>query len=258
MGRRVRTAAGCEPFRTTQCCLVFRCERRCAGGSILTSDSAANCAPVYPVSDTMRPVPFLILVAIFSVSIAQDPTENGNIDNSLEPKPSVRLDPYIRKALLKALTDLEENDNGTNSETTDVDPTVETEYLRTEDTTLSNEPKSEAVVLPKPKFRSYRPQDETLQEAKLEDAEPAVVDNEVKDLLEAGKEKVVLQDLDISSLAPRKPDWDLKRDVAKKLEKLERRTQKAIAELIWERLKQGSDDNLGAMVTMTNKLPDDD
>lgn len=37
---------------------------------------------------------------------------------------------------------------------------------------------------------------------------------------------------DLASLAPRKPDWDLQRDVAKKLEKLERRTQKAIAELI--------------------------
>ncbi|XP_068631314.1 coiled-coil domain-containing protein 12 [Battus philenor] len=119
-------------------------------------------------------------------------------------------------------------------------------------------PQTEAVVLPKPKFRSYKPQDETLQDSKLDDAQPAVVDHEVKDLLEAGKEKVVLQDLDISSLAPRKPDWDLKRDVAKKLEKLERRTQKAIAELIWERLKQGSEDNLGAMVTMSNKLPDDD
>ena len=34
------------------------------------------------------------------------------------------------------------------------------------------------------------------------------------------------------NLAPRKPDWDLKRDVAKKLEKLERRTQRAIAALI--------------------------
>jgi len=37
---------------------------------------------------------------------------------------------------------------------------------------------------------------------------------------------------DLVNLAPRKPDWDLKRDVAKKLEKLERRTQRAIAELI--------------------------
>ena len=44
--------------------------------------------------------------------------------------------------------------------------------------------------------------------------------------------------MDFISLAPRKPDWDLKRDVAPKLEKLERRTQKAIAELIRERLKE--------------------
>ena len=71
--------------------------------------------------------------------------------------------------------------------------------------------------------------------------------------------QIVLQDLDISSLAPRKPDWDLKRDVAKKLEKLERRTQKAITELIWERLKQGNEDNLGAMVTMTdNRATEED
>lgn len=122
----------------------------------------------------------------------------------------------------------------------------------------TNKSSNESVQLPKPKFRSYRPQDECLKEAKLEDAEPVAVEEEVKDLLEAGKEKVVLQDLDISSLAPRKPDWDLKRDVAKKLERLERRTQKAIAELIWERLKQGNEDNLGAIVTMTDNRPTDD
>ena len=39
---------------------------------------------------------------------------------------------------------------------------------------------------------------------------------------------------DLTNLAPRKPDWDLKRDCAKKLEKLEKRTQRAIAELIRE------------------------
>lgn len=44
------------------------------------------------------------------------------------------------------------------------------------------------------------------------------------------KEYLFFQDL--SNLAPRKPDWDLKRDVAKKLEKLEKQTQRAIAELI--------------------------
>uniref|UniRef100_A0A671LTV6 Coiled-coil domain-containing protein 12-like n=1 Tax=Sinocyclocheilus anshuiensis TaxID=1608454 RepID=A0A671LTV6_9TELE len=51
---------------------------------------------------------------------------------------------------------------------------------------------------------------------------------------------------DLANLAPRKPDWDLKRDVAKKLEKLERRTQKAIAELIRERLKGSEEELAGA------------
>jgi hypothetical protein len=41
---------------------------------------------------------------------------------------------------------------------------------------------------------------------------------------------IYLQDL--INLAPRKPDWDLKRDISKKLERLERRTQRAIAEII--------------------------
>ena len=47
----------------------------------------------------------------------------------------------------------------------------------------------------------------------------------------------VLEDLDFMNLAPRKPDWDLKRDIAKKLEKLEKRTSRAIGEIIRERLK---------------------
>lgn len=59
--------------------------------------------------------------------------------------------------------------------------------------------------------------------------------------MDAAKAGVVIDELDITNLAPRKPDWDLKRDVAKKLEKLERRTQRAIAELIRERLKQRQD-----------------
>lgn len=41
----------------------------------------------------------------------------------------------------------------------------------------------------------------------------------------------------------------MKRDVAKKLERLERRTQKAIAELIRDRLKQRQED-LASLVNM--------
>ncbi|KAI4491890.1 hypothetical protein M0804_003282 [Polistes exclamans] len=117
--------------------------------------------------------------------------------------------------------------------------------------------------LPMPKFRSYKPQDESLKEKVLENAKPGDVESEVQDQLSAAKSKVVIEELlhfivrqDISNLAPRKPDWDLKRDVSKKLEKLERRTQKAIAELIRERLKQGQHD-LASMVNMVAKDDDD-
>lgn len=54
---------------------------------------------------------------------------------------------------------------------------------------------------------------------------------------------MVIDDIDIGNLAPRKPDWDLKRDVAKKLERLDRRTQKTIAELIRERLKNNQEEH---------------
>lgn len=66
----------------------------------------------------------------------------------------------------------------------------------------------------------------------------------VEDQLDLLKQPITIDEIDITNLAPRKPDWDLKRDVMKKLERLERRTQKAIAELIRERLKknqQGTD-----------------
>ena len=56
--------------------------------------------------------------------------------------------------------------------------------------------------------------------------------------VEALKTPIVIEEIDIQNLAPRKPDWDLKRDVSKKLDLLERRTQRAIAELIRERLQK--------------------
>lgn len=55
------------------------------------------------------------------------------------------------------------------------------------------------------------------------------------------KTPIIIEDIDIQNLAPRKPDWDLKRDVSKKLDILERRTQRAIAELIRERLQMNRD-----------------
>lgn len=55
------------------------------------------------------------------------------------------------------------------------------------------------------------------------------------------KTPLEINDIDITNLAPRKVDWDLKRDISKKLEKLERRTQRAIVELIRDRLTAKDD-----------------
>ncbi|KAK3551279.1 hypothetical protein QTP70_013948, partial [Hemibagrus guttatus] len=84
------------------------------------------------------------------------------------------------------------------------------------------------------KLRNYTPEDEELKERQVPKAKPASVEDKVKDQLEAANPEPVIEEVDLANLAPRKPDWDLKRDVAKKLEKLEKRTQKAIAELISE------------------------
>ncbi|KAL0106139.1 hypothetical protein PUN28_016106 [Cardiocondyla obscurior] len=116
----------------------------------------------------------------------------------------------------------------------------------------SEETNDVAESLPRPKFRSYKPQDESLKNNVIENAKPGDVETVVQDQLDAAKSKVVIEELDISNLAPRKPDWDLKRDMAKKLEILERKTQKAIAEIVRTRLKQGQQD-LAAYVNNHNE-----
>lgn len=97
------------------------------------------------------------------------------------------------------------------------------------------------MFVSRPKFRSYKPQDKSLSEHLVNKAEVTDVQNEVKDLLNLAKSDKVIDQLDITALAPRQPDWDLKRDVEKKLEKLAKRTQRAMAELIREKLKAKQD-----------------
>lgn len=67
---------------------------------------------------------------------------------------------------------------------------------------------------------------------------------DIQNQLDLMKTPMEVNDIDISNLAPRKVDWDLKRDISKKLQKLERRTQKAITELIRERLQEKNQENI--------------
>ncbi|XP_053322928.1 coiled-coil domain-containing protein 12 [Spea bombifrons] len=106
------------------------------------------------------------------------------------------------------------------------------------------------------KLRNYTPEDDVLRERQVPQAKPISVEEKVKEQLEAAKPEPIIEEVDLANLAPRKPDWDLKRDVAKKLEKLEKRTQRAIAELIRERLK-GQEENLATAVESAKQEDED-
>lgn len=75
------------------------------------------------------------------------------------------------------------------------------------------------------------------------------------------KKPLEVKDIDITNLAPKKVDFDLKRAINKRLQKLEKRTQKAISELIRERLNQGETtllENVNIGAQETQKYAEDD
>ena len=61
----------------------------------------------------------------------------------------------------------------------------------------------------------------------------------------AAEEEKQDKPLDLFKLQPKKPNWDLKRDLAKKMELLDTRTDNAIARLVRERI-EGAKKKLGA------------
>nr|CAB3228141.1 coiled-coil domain-containing protein 12 [Phallusia mammillata] len=99
----------------------------------------------------------------------------------------------------------------------------------------------EALPVPELKLRNYQPISEDLKEVPVKKAEAGDVEAHIKEQLEGQTATpTVTDDVDLLNLAPRKPDWDLKRDIKSKMDKLERRTQRAIADLIRERLKEST------------------
>ncbi|XP_039270852.2 coiled-coil domain-containing protein 12-like [Styela clava] len=91
------------------------------------------------------------------------------------------------------------------------------------------------------KLRNYIPLDENLVSNEQGKVKPVHVETEVSEQLDKATPTLTVKDeVDLLNLAPRKIDWDLKRDIKGKLDKLERRTQRAIAELIRDRLKESN------------------
>ncbi|ORX85332.1 hypothetical protein BCR32DRAFT_265728 [Anaeromyces robustus] len=88
--------------------------------------------------------------------------------------------------------------------------------------------------------------EEVLDEVTVE----SVVEKYTKETLE--KEKSQSNEINLQNLAPKKPNWDLKRDLEKRLEKLEKKTQICINEIIRERLKNSGD--ISSMPTTVEEM----
>ncbi|KAI5394857.1 uncharacterized protein LOC127092953 isoform X2 [Lathyrus oleraceus] len=84
------------------------------------------------------------------------------------------------------------------------------------------------------KFRNYVPHDKDLQEGKLA---PAVLPK-FEDPVSVPEPEPQPTEDPFLNIAPKKPNWDLRRDVQKKLDKLDKRTQKALYQLMLEQEKQ--------------------
>ncbi|KAL8286625.1 hypothetical protein RQP46_004153 [Phenoliferia psychrophenolica] len=99
------------------------------------------------------------------------------------------------------------------------------------------------------RFRNYDPETGSARKhARMDEDE--TVEAQVEGLVD----KVVAEDearraeeLDLTNIMPKKPNWDLKRDLDRKLGKLKSKTDQAIAQLIRKRL-QAEKGDAGAIV----------
>ncbi|PIN10717.1 hypothetical protein CDL12_02429 [Handroanthus impetiginosus] len=102
-------------------------------------------------------------------------------------------------------------------------PQEQLEQQKEDEDVIEGEDQEEANV--NMKFRNYLPHDKQLQEGKLA---PPVLPKFEDPVLAAPPPEDKKED-PFLNIAPKKPNWDLRRDVQKRLDKLERRTQKAMS-----------------------------
>lgn len=87
------------------------------------------------------------------------------------------------------------------------------------------------------RFRNYRPKDtdDVMKVSKLVDkAVPSNIDDAIAEILELAKRN---SSDPILNIAPKKPNWDLKRDVAEKMAQLQKSTKRALNAMIVEKIR---------------------
>lgn len=120
--------------------------------------------------------------------------------------------------------------------------------------TLNGNSEEKEENFPKPLFRNYTPNDQELKSNTLPKPDLTEIRNEIKEQLDSGKPKSLIEkEIDLATLAPQKIDWDLKRECEKKLRLLEKRTHRAIVEIIRDRLKGDKNSDLAELVTVGSR-----
>ncbi|KAL6715019.1 hypothetical protein ACLMJK_007280 [Lecanora helva] len=145
-----------------------------------------------------------------------------------------------RKARLAKLKSLKRKQPPTDSEDTDAHPSEPAPSIPTEES---------SVALPQSttQYLSGRNYDAETRGPKLgfehaPDADAETLENRAAAIALEAKEKDSKESkedkpVDLFQLQPKKPNWDLKRDVARKMEVLNARTENAIARLVRERIE---------------------
>eukprot|EP00727_Mastigamoeba_balamuthi_P009419 m51a1_g51 hypothetical protein (214) ;mRNA; r:171080-172055 len=118
----------------------------------------------------------------------------------------------------------------------DEEPSKDDKAKEDEDNEDEGAPAESVVIHENLKLRNYRPRHKELQAARYIIPRPEIpnVDKVIEETL--AKLDAAKDDENVS-LMPKKRNWDLKRDIKPKLDKLERRTQRAIYELLRQKLK---------------------
>lgn len=93
---------------------------------------------------------------------------------------------------------------------------------------------------PKFKFRSYTPQTGFLEgKYTVDKAEPELINQFIQDKLDMITDGSDNYKIDSNKLQPKGDDWDLKRRIKKRLDKLEKETRKSIDQSVKKQSKSG-------------------
>ena len=105
----------------------------------------------------------------------------------------------------------------------------------------NNANKTEKVTMKKPqvKFRSYQPENDNVKEKQMELIEAPDITKHIQVHLKTEKQLLEV-DIELYKLAPKKFEFDLKRNIEQKMVKLDKRTSKALSEMVRDKLQQSA------------------